>query len=54
MRCGDIEEARQAQIIIPAVIVIVNIVVTLAASLWSIEDNPVRGNDVEFRVKHFD
>ena len=44
-------EARQAAIIVPVVLVIVDIVVTVGLSLWWIsEDNPVRGNsnDVEF------
>ena len=47
----DIIEARQ--IPIPAVVAIISIVGTLAISItWIANDDPVRGNDVEFLVDH--
>jgi hypothetical protein len=51
---GDIIEARQAAIIIPGVVAILAFVaiVTLTV-LWIESDDPVRANDVEFLLEHF-
>ena len=50
---GDIIEARQLSA--PAVVLIISIVVVIGLSVyWISGDDPVRGNDVEFLVDHFD
>ena len=53
MKHEDIIEARQLEIV--DVVIIVLIVANLYADLyWISEDNPVRGNEMEFLVDHFD
>ena len=50
---GDIIEARQLQI--PIVFVILSVITAVSVSLiWIGDDNPVRGNDVEFFLDQFD
>ena len=51
---GDIVEARWAELA-PPVLVVIGIVILVALSIvWVEGDDPVRGNDVEFLVEHFD
>ena len=50
---GDIIETRQ--LLIPEDLIIITLVATiLIAVFWIDSDDPVRGNDVEFLVEHFD
>ena len=50
---GDIIEARQFEI--PVGVAIIALVGAITLSLgWMANDDPVRGNDVEFIVDHFD
>ena len=50
---GDIIEARQLSP--PAVVIIISVVGIIALSVvWIARDDPVRGNDREFLVDHFD
>ena len=56
---GDIQleviEARQAVVIIPPVVAIISLIAIVTLSIiWIKDDNPVRGNDVEFLVERFD
>ena len=52
---GDVIEARAVPVIIPVALIIASIVVTVVLTvLWVKEDDPVRGSDVDFLVKHFD
>ena len=51
---GDGIEARQAAVVVPAVILIVFIVVGVFGSIiWIAEDDRVRGSVVKFLVEHF-
>ena len=51
---GDIIEARQVEFIPDALIVTALIASVYIDLLWIHEDDPVRGNDVEFIEEHFD
>ena len=52
---GDIIEARQGEVVIPVVFIILEIAVDISLILdWIADDKSVRGNDVEFLVEHFD
>ena len=52
---GDIIEARQFEWDIPAAaIIIVSVTAIIIALAWIGDDEPVRGNDVQFIVDHFD
>ena len=52
---GDILETRQEAIIAPVAIIAFSIIASVLISLeWVGDDNPVRGNDVEFLVESFD
>ena len=49
----DIIESRQLEIV--DVVVIILVIANIYADLsWISDDNPVRGNEVEFLVDHFD
>ena len=52
---GDIIEKRQVPLAIPVVGFILFIVADVVLSVvWIADDDPVRGNHVEFLVEHFD
>ena len=52
---GDIIEARQASIIIPAALLVVDLIVAVAASIiWVKHDDPVRGSGIIIVEVHFD
>ena len=51
---GDIIEARWAELA-PAALVVIGIVVAVTLLIvWAEDDDPVRGNNAEFLVEHFD
>ena len=50
---GDIIEARQVEILDIALVFVI-VTAVLIDIKWITEDKPVRGNEVEFLVDHFD
>ena len=52
---GDILEPRQGPLVLPAVALILFLIGDVVIGLvWIADDNPVRGDDAEFFVGHFD
>ena len=51
---SDIIEARQAELAPPVLVVIAIVAVIALSIVWVQGDDPVRGNDIEFLLEHFD
>ena len=51
---GDIIEARWAELAPPVLVVISIVVAVTLLIVWAEDDDPVRGNNAEFLVEHFD
>ena len=51
---GDIIDARQVEITIPAALIIAIVIDFAVIFDWITDNDKVRGNDVEILVEHFD